>query len=119
MRRLSIKQSAFLLVACLTLGLAFALWRQGLPFLYAYLIGISLIALLCYGFDKYQSMHRGFRIPEVVLHVLALAGGSPGALLGQQLFRHKTAKPWFRLWLYGIVVVQVIGLGLYLAYARA
>ena len=118
MRRLSIKQSAFLLVACLTLGLSFILWRQGFPFLYAYLMGISLITLVCYGFDKYQSIHQGFRIPEIVLHGLALAGGTPGALLGQQLFRHKTTKPWFRVWFYSIVLAQVVGLGLYLAYVR-
>lgn len=118
MNRFSIKQLVFMLVALFTLGLSFVLWRQGLPPLYAYLVGINLVTLACYGFDKYQSIQKGIRIPEMVLHGLALAGGTPGAFLGQRVFRHKTTKPRFRMWFYGIVLLQLIGLGFYLAYAH-
>ena len=101
-------------MALLALGISIILWYQGLPILYAYLIGISIIAFLFYGYDKYQSMHSGFRIPEITLHAIALAGGTPGALLGQQVFRHKTSKPSFRLWFCLIALAQFIGIGLYL-----
>ena len=77
-------------------------------FLYAYLISINLITLLFYGYDKQQARSNGFRIPEVVLHLLALIGGSPGALLGQILFRHKTRKVKFSFVFIMIVIIQVV-----------
>lgn len=40
--------------------------------LYAYVISIDLITLLFYGYDKHQARNNGFRIPEMVLHLLAL-----------------------------------------------
>jgi uncharacterized membrane protein YsdA (DUF1294 family) len=118
MRNLSAKRSLLILAALLVLGVSIFLWYQGLPILYAYLIGISIIALLFYGYDKYQSTHHGFRVPEIILHAITLAGGTPGALLGQQVFRHKTSKRSFRVWFYLIVLVQVIGIMLCLAYIR-
>jgi len=45
-----------------------------------------------YGYDKAQSKNGGWRVPELVLHVLALAGGFPGGWLGKVVFRHKTKK---------------------------
>ena len=116
MRKLPVKRTLFILAALLVLGISFILWHQGIPSLYAYLIGISIMTLLFYGYDKYQSMHQGFRVPEIILHAVTLAGGTPGALLGQQIFRHKTSKRSFRLWLGLIVAVQLTGLGLYVAY---
>ena len=37
-----------------------------------------------------------WRTAENTLHLLALGGGWPGALVAQQLFRHKSAKRAFR-----------------------
>ena len=48
------------------------------------------------------------RVPEMVLHILALAGGSLGAWLGMRLFRHKTVKGSFRLAFWLIVSLQVL-----------
>jgi uncharacterized membrane protein YsdA (DUF1294 family) len=42
----------------------------------------------------------------VILHAAALVGGSPGALIAQMLFRHKTRKFKFRLIFVGIVALQ-------------
>jgi uncharacterized membrane protein YsdA (DUF1294 family) len=53
-------------------------------------------------------------VPEVVLHGLALAGGSPAALLAMRLFRHKTAKSGFRFVFWVIVAAQAL-LAAYLA----
>lgn len=70
------------------------------------LIGINIIAFLAFGWDKRQSTQRGAsRIAERTLLSLALCGGALGALLGQQIFRHKTQKQPFRtlLWLCALV----------------
>lgn len=65
------------------------------------LIGINVIAFLAFGWDKRSAETRQRRIPERTLLTLAFVGGALGALLGQQIFRHKTQKQPFRalLWL--------------------
>ena len=55
----------------------------------------SGITFLLYGFDKAQSKMGGWRVPEAVLHVLALSGGFPGGWAGRSMFRHKTKKGYF------------------------
>ncbi len=80
----------------------------GIHPVWIYLITLSLVTFLFYGYDKSQAVsHRG-RIPEAVLHGLALAGGTPGALAGQVVFRHKTQKLSFRAVFIMIAVVQVV-----------
>jgi uncharacterized membrane protein YsdA (DUF1294 family) len=93
-------------VLCAAIGLALILWRMGLAPLWAGLISLNAVALLLYGYDKRQAIAGGSRIPEAVLHVVALLGGSPGALAGQQLFRHKTRKRGFRLILAATFLLQ-------------
>ena len=84
-------------------------WRRMHP-VYAYLVGINVITFLFYGYDKRQSLKNTGRIPEITLHLLALLGGTPGALLGQLAFRHKTKKLSFRIVFFAIVLIQA-GLG--------
>ena len=93
------------------------LWRRGLPLWAAYLAGVGLATFLCYGFDKLQARAQRTRLPESLLHVGALIGGTPGAWLGQVVFRHKTVKPSFRRVFWLIVILQCLGLGLWF-YAR-
>ncbi len=64
---------------------------------------ISLVAFWFYWRDKRKAKKHRFRIPEAVLLGLGFFGGSVGALLGMNLFRHKT-KHWY-FW-----VVNVLGL---------
>jgi uncharacterized membrane protein YsdA (DUF1294 family) len=68
-------------------------------------IGINLIAFLTFGWDKRQAERDGSRIAERTLIGLALFGGALGALIGQQVFRHKTRKQPFRtlLWLAAVI----------------
>jgi len=75
-----------------------------LPLL-AYLL-VSLLSLLLYWQDKRQARAQGSRTPEKVLHASELCGGWPGALLAQQLFRHKTRKPAYQLRFWAIVAVH-------------
>jgi hypothetical protein len=46
--------------------------------------------------------HQAWRTPEKVLHASELLGGWPGALLAQQLFRHKTRKVSYQLVFWGL-----------------
>ena len=68
-------------------------------------IGINIIAFLAFGWDKRQAERDGSRIAERTLIGLALFGGALGALVGQQVFRHKTKKQPFRtlLWLAAVI----------------
>ena len=103
--------TAIILIAAVT-GL---LWWLHIYLLYAGLLGISVIQFLFYGYDKRQAVKNKTRVPELILHVLALLGGTPGALLGQLLFRHKTKKLRFRIIFLAIILLQA---GLVFCYWR-
>lgn len=63
-----------------------------------WLISTSVVAFVFYGFDKLSSKAGAGRVPELILHLLALIGGFAGALLGMLVFRHKSnfrAHPLF------------------------
>ncbi|WP_017220190.1 DUF1294 domain-containing protein [Moritella dasanensis] len=62
---------------------------------YSYVV-LSIITLLVYGKDKWAAKRQAWRTPERTLHLLALLGGWPGALLGQKLFSHKISKISFK-----------------------
>ncbi len=57
----------------------------------------SALAFLAYGLDKAAAIGGNWRIPEVFLHLLGLAGGWPGALLARRVFRHKVRKTSFQI----------------------
>jgi uncharacterized membrane protein YsdA (DUF1294 family) len=71
------------------------LWLLGLSPLLAWIAGWSLPAFAMYGIDKRQSGRGGWRVPEALLHGLALIGGFIGAWAGRSVFRHKTRKTEF------------------------
>ncbi len=75
---------------------AFTVWRWGFspPVMLAY-FGLSLVTVLAYALDKSAAVSGRWRTAEQTLHFLSLAGGWPGALVAQQLLRHKTSKHSF------------------------
>jgi uncharacterized membrane protein YsdA (DUF1294 family) len=76
------------LLAYLSLGRLIA-W----PYHYfTWALAISLVTFVYYGVDKWLSKAQGlrFRVPELILNLLAVLGGAPGAWLGRAIFRHKT-----------------------------
>ncbi len=91
---------------CAAIGLALLFWRLGLAPVYAGLVGVNIVTLLLYGYDKQRAIVGGTRVPEAALHLAALLGGSPAAALGQGLFRHKTQKRGFRAVFAAIVLLQ-------------
>ncbi|WP_294772326.1 DUF1294 domain-containing protein [uncultured Rhodoferax sp.] len=68
---------------------------------------MSLLTFLVYAWDKSAARARRWRTPESTLHLMALAGGWPGALLAQQWLRHKSVKPAFRAVFWATVVLNV------------
>jgi len=87
------------------------LWLLGLSPLVAWMVGWSLPAFAMYGIDKRQAQSDGWRVPEVVLHGLALIGGVAGAWAGRYVFRHKTQKQSFQLAYWATVVLNCAALG--------
>ncbi|GAA1507240.1 DUF1294 domain-containing protein [Agromyces terreus] len=78
--------------------------------------GLSVVAFAAYGLDKAAAGRAGRRrTPESTLHLLGLLGGWPGALVAQQLFRHKTRKRSFRRVFWFTVVLNVLALSLVIA----
>ena len=72
-----------------------------------YLAIINMVAFFAYGIDKWKAQHNRWRIPESVLLGLAAVGGSVGAWLGMQAWRHKTQHKKFKYGVPAIFVVQV------------
>ncbi|HJC34652.1 DUF1294 domain-containing protein [Mediterraneibacter glycyrrhizinilyticus] len=60
-----------------------------------YLSVINFTTWAAYGLDKGRAKSGKWRIPERTLLLLALIGGSLGALAGMIMFRHKTRKAKF------------------------
>lgn len=60
-----------------------------------YLSVINFTTWAAYGLDKGRAKSGKWRIPERTLLLLALIGGSLGALAGMIMFRHKTRKVKF------------------------
>ncbi|KRC59450.1 hypothetical protein ASE14_16435 [Agromyces sp. Root81] len=79
----------------------------------------SLVALAAYGLDKRAAKRGGPRTSESALLMMGFAGGWPGALVAQQLFRHKTRKRSFRRAFWLTVGVNVLVLGAFAALVQA
>lgn len=82
----------------------------GVPLYPAWIVGLSVVLFLMYGFDKRRAVAGGARVPEAVLHGLALAGGFPGGWAGRAVFRHKTRHLSF-------LVVLLLSTAIHLAIA--
>jgi len=71
-----------------------------------YLLSVNLVTFLFYAYDKWSAGGELLRVPEKVLHGLALLGGSPSALASQRLLRHKTSKSSFQMVFWLIFAAQ-------------
>jgi uncharacterized membrane protein YsdA (DUF1294 family) len=76
--------------------------------LLCWLLAITVVTFLTYGYDKSIAGSKRTRVPEAVLLALTLMGGTIGAILGMLVFRHKTAKRSFQVKLGLVIIVQVL-----------
>ena len=76
--------------------------------LIGYLCVINVAALVMYGVDKWKAVHERWRISEAALILVAVIGGSVGALAGMYIFHHKTRKKKFAV---GVPVILALQLG--------
>ena len=101
-----------------------------------YLIVINIVTFLVYGIDKaaskrgqsqtrlsyakrkqarpkvkWKAKQGSWRISEATLLILAVIGGSIGALLGMKVWRHKTQHKKFKYGLPLILIIQIILIG--------
>lgn len=79
----------------------------------------SSVAFIAYWIDKQAARKGRWRTRESTLHLLALIGGWPGALLAQRYLRHKSAKFSFRVTFWAAVTLNCSALGLFLTPAGA
>lgn len=74
-------------------------------------IGASLAAFIAYAADKSAARNERWRVPENTLHLLALLGGWPGALIAQNRLRHKSSKTSFLVVFWATVLLNSGALG--------
>lgn len=68
---------------------------------------VNVLTLVIYGADKMAARKAWRRVPESTLLVFGVVGGWPGAIAGQQLFRHKTQKQPFKTYFIISILLSV------------
>ncbi len=79
-----------------------------------YLLAVNVLTFIVFGVDKWKAQRGRWRVPEATLMGLAALGGSVGAWMAMQLFRHKTQKKKFRYGVPALFVLQVAAVLFYL-----
>ena len=59
---------------------------DNISILYIYIAIINLVAFVMYGIDKWKAKHAKWRISEMALILVAILGGSIGALVGMAVW---------------------------------
>lgn len=79
-----------------------------------YLLIINIVAFSLMYIDKQKAKKNKWRIKEDTLMISAFLGGSIGALVGMNTFRHKTKHAKFKYGIPAILIFQIIiGLAIY------
>ena len=73
-----------------------------------YLLIINAVSLVLMLADKLKAKKNAWRIPEATLMSIAAIGGSVGALIGMQLFRHKTKHPKFSIGIPVLLALHIV-----------
>lgn len=105
--RTKVKRNRFLITTAIVFLLAVIIasllgyLSSLIAFLYCLM---SLITFFIYRIDKQAAQLDIWRTKEATLQSLSLFGGWPGALAGQQIFKHKSKKIKFQLVFYFTVI---------------
>ena len=79
-----------------------------------WLIAGTVTTFLFYAVDKTQARRNGWRIPEIVLQGMVLAGGVIGGWIGMLALRHKTlhrsfwAVQWIATVIHGVLAWMLL-----------
>jgi len=79
-----------------------------LPIYLAFIAAINIVTSGFYGYDKNQAIKKGRRVPELILHYLAVIGGAAGGIAGLFLFNHKTRKTNFIIILGVSLIIHLV-----------
>ncbi|MBB1198959.1 DUF1294 domain-containing protein [Enterobacteriaceae bacterium 89] len=99
---MNLNRFCYLLLALCVAGSAYLPHPQ-----LVWMLLVSVLTMIIYGMDKLAARKAWRRVPESTLLVFGLVGGWPGAILGQQCFRHKTQKQPFRTYFFISVILNV------------
>ncbi|MGV8917659.1 MAG: DUF1294 domain-containing protein [Pseudomonas sp.] len=106
-QHLHLKIGVFMAVCALPLVGALSMLVRGVSAIPAEVYAVmSLLTFFLYWRDKQQALNAGWRTPEKFLHGAELLGGWPGALIAQQIFRHKTRKVSYQVVFWLIIVLH-------------
>ncbi|WP_126651171.1 DUF1294 domain-containing protein [Chryseobacterium aureum] len=73
-----------------------------------FLLIMNLLALVVFGFDKWQAGKHQWRISENMLLGISLLGGIIGAAAGMILFNHKVSKKSFLMKFVLVVLIDLV-----------
>lgn len=73
-----------------------------------YLMFINIVTFFVYGIDKVKAKKNKRRISEATLLMLAVVGGTIGALLAMKVWHHKTMHKKFKYGLPLMLLVQIV-----------
>ena len=79
----------------------------------AWVLVLSLADFLLMGVDKRRARRGAWRVPEKTFFLVAVLGGSPGAILGMRLFHRKT-RHWYFKWGLPATLIAQLALGIWL-----
>lgn len=97
----------FAIPAFLVVYLAAAfLWRVP-GWVAGFYVGASVLAFVMYAVDKSAAVANAWRVSESTLLAVGLVGGWPGAIVAQQVLRHKSSKASFRSAFWRTVALNV------------
>ncbi len=110
------KTISALFLAGLIAGWAFSRIPSIVPLIYG---AMGSLTFLAYQIDKSAALSNRWRTKESTLQFMSLLGGWPGALLAQEILRHKTRKSEFQQVFWATVVLNCAALAWLLASGRA
>ena len=74
----------------------------------AYIVIVNILAFSLFGIDKSAAIQQKQRIPNRVLLLTAVFGGSLGSLVGMYTFRHKTKKWYYTITVPALLLIQIV-----------
>ena len=74
----------------------------------AYIVIVNIMAFSLFGIDKSAAIQQKQRIPNRVLLLTAVFGGSLGSLVGMYTFRHKTKKWYYTITVPALLLIQIV-----------